>query len=261
VQLPIPHALLIARLNAAPGRRREFENWYTHVHLRDVLRMQGSLSAQRFRRLPPHSTAPEPSQFAYLTVYDVDDPEALTTAHTAAAGTDRMVMSAAADLREVSVHYYYPQVVLEPQPIRVSATGVLLIEFATADPRTQRQAARLLDSMCSTLPDTALRRGLLAEYHDEAQMFRRPPAARLLCLLQLACEPGAAASRPDDLLDPTERPARITLFERASPLLTKQQVLAAGVTRRESQTRRRALADQSSAWTRHRRPPGTKESP
>lgn len=262
MQSRIPPALLIARLNAAPGRKREFENWYTHVHLRDVLRMQGSVSAQRFWQPRPHPTARQPSEFTYLTVYDVDDAEALTAAHTAAAGTDRLVMSAAADLREVSVHYYNPQVALDPQSnVSASATGALLIEFPTADQRTQREAARLLNGVGGTLPNAALHRGLLVEYRADAQMFRRPPAATLLCLLQFSCEPNTVASRLDGLLDRTAHPVRITLFERASPLLTKQQVLATGVTRRETQARSRAIADPSCEWTQHHRSPETKESP
>jgi hypothetical protein len=263
VRLPMPPALLIARLNEAPGHAREFDDWYTYVHLRDVLRMPGSISAQRFRRLQPNAITRRPLGFTYLTVYDVDDPEGLSAAHTAAAGTDRMVMSAAADLRKVSVHYFYPRVILGAQPWRTGgpATGALLIEYVAAAPATQRQAASLLHSMCSTLPGSALGRGLLAEFREEAQMFRRPPAATLLCLLQFACEPEAAARQLARMLDRTARLARITLFERASPLLTKQQVLAAGVTWRESQARCRAIANPSSAWRRHRRPPAVKESP
>jgi NADPH:quinone reductase-like Zn-dependent oxidoreductase len=212
----MPPALLIARLNEAPGHAREFEDWYTHVHLRDVLRMPGSVSAQRFRRLQPHAiTRPSPG-FTYLPVYDVDDPEGLSAAHAAAAGTDRMVMSAAADLRKVSIHYFYPRMVLGAQPwtIRGPAAGALLIEYATADPTPQRQAARLLHSLYGTLPGAAPRRGLLAEFREEAQVFRRPPAATLLCLLQFACEPEAAARQLTRLLDQTARSARITLFGR-----------------------------------------------
>lgn len=244
-------ALLIARLNAAPGRVEEFEEWYSHVHLRDALRMRGSIAAQRFRRCPPPALPlPGPSEFANLTVYDVEDPEAFARAHDEAAGTPGLVMSSAADLSSVCVHHYYPLVALgaglRSGP---AAAGVMLAEFG---PGSRERADDVIDAAWRALPEGTGTRAFVAEYRPDGQLFRRPPESPLLCLVQFRCAPATAAGLLRAALGQAGAASRVTLFESAGPLLTKQEVVASGVTERESSARRVALADPSRAWARHR---------
>jgi len=78
----------------------EYNRWYQDVHLKDVLAIDGFVSAQRFRFIDVAALGdvPAPSH-PYLALYefDGDDVEATAAAMSAAAGTDAMVMSPALD--------------------------------------------------------------------------------------------------------------------------------------------------------------------
>ncbi len=41
--------VLVVMSNPAPGKEQEYNDWYTNVHLGDVLKVPGIVSAQRFK--------------------------------------------------------------------------------------------------------------------------------------------------------------------------------------------------------------------
>ncbi len=55
-----------------PEREDEFNDWYSNIHIPDILTMPGIVGARRFRVLG------DSGQWKYLAVYelDADDPEA-----------------------------------------------------------------------------------------------------------------------------------------------------------------------------------------
>ena len=62
--------LFMVRSNPKPGRETAFNDWYTDVHLPEVLSIQGFLSAQRFT-LNEAQVQPDQSQ-NYLAIYEID---------------------------------------------------------------------------------------------------------------------------------------------------------------------------------------------
>ena len=46
----MPRYNLIVLTNPVDGREDEYNDWYTNVHLDDVLKVPGVVAAQRFRR-------------------------------------------------------------------------------------------------------------------------------------------------------------------------------------------------------------------
>lgn len=60
--------VLIVETNALPGTDLEFNRWYTHEHLSDVLALQGFTAAERFRLLEFVA----PAAHRYLAVYEMD---------------------------------------------------------------------------------------------------------------------------------------------------------------------------------------------
>ena len=61
----------VVMTNAAEGRDAEFNDWYSHRHLHDVVQVPGFMAARRFvlndiqrRELPP-------GQPRYLSLYDI----------------------------------------------------------------------------------------------------------------------------------------------------------------------------------------------
>jgi hypothetical protein len=239
----------MASLNAVPGRDQEFEEWYTQVHLRDVMRMPGARAAQRFRRTARQPLSAAASPYTYLTVYDVDDPSAVTAAHTAAAGTDRLVMSSAADLRNVSVHYFFPTSTRSSGRHREAADAALQLEFA-GPVGDAAPIDELMTVLWETL-DTAGTRAVVAEYRAIDQMFRRPPHATIVALVESRCPTSRLAEVAGPLLDDAAaRPATATLFRAASPLVTSAAVLEDEPGMRELRARARAKSSPATPWGR-----------
>lgn len=63
--------LLLVMTNAVEGKEREFNEWYTAQHIRDILKVSGVVSAQRFQLRAGKEG------FGFLALYELetDDPE------------------------------------------------------------------------------------------------------------------------------------------------------------------------------------------
>ena len=65
------HVLLVLS-NAANGRDDAFNDWYTNVHLPDVLAVDGFVAAQRFRLADAQLQPDRPAPHRYLAVYEIE---------------------------------------------------------------------------------------------------------------------------------------------------------------------------------------------
>lgn len=79
--------LLIVMSNPLDGRDEAFNDWYSNVHIRDVMRLPGSSAVQRLR-LAEESVAPGQGvaadrRFTYLAVYECQDIERVSAGHGA----------------------------------------------------------------------------------------------------------------------------------------------------------------------------------
>lgn len=63
--------LLIVRSNVVPAREAEYNRWYNEIHLREMLKVPGILSARRYVAL-----FDEPK---YAAVYEVESEDVLQT--------------------------------------------------------------------------------------------------------------------------------------------------------------------------------------
>ncbi len=71
--------LMIVYTKPAPGREKEFNDWYSNVHISEILAVNGFKAAQRFALSPVQFPADRPkfpserppSPFPYLTIYEV----------------------------------------------------------------------------------------------------------------------------------------------------------------------------------------------
>lgn len=92
----MPKYNLIALTNAVPGREDEFNDWYTNIHLADVLKLPGVVAAQRFR-MSDTQHRPGPFEYSYMAVYEIEIDDIRTTLAElkAVSGTERMPLSPA----------------------------------------------------------------------------------------------------------------------------------------------------------------------
>jgi hypothetical protein len=85
---------LVVFTNPVEGREDEYNQWYTNVHLRDVLKIPGIVGAQRFRRSEiQRDDGPFP--WGYLAIYecDTDDARSVIAELKARRGTELMRMT------------------------------------------------------------------------------------------------------------------------------------------------------------------------
>jgi len=96
---------LLVITNAVPGKEAAFNDWYDRRHIPDVLQVPGFVSAQRFR-VSGESTLPGP----YIAIYDLEteDPSAVLAELGARAGTAKMPLSDALDMKAVSASLLTP---------------------------------------------------------------------------------------------------------------------------------------------------------
>ena len=74
----MPRYNLLALTNAVPGREAEFNDWYTNVHLADVLKLPGVQAAQRFCLSGiQHRAGAHP--WEYMAVYEIETDDLLAT--------------------------------------------------------------------------------------------------------------------------------------------------------------------------------------
>jgi hypothetical protein len=66
--------LLLVFSNPVDGREDEYNEWYTHHHLDEILELEGFRRAQRFELADAQMTRDTPSApYHYLALYEVDD--------------------------------------------------------------------------------------------------------------------------------------------------------------------------------------------
>src|SRR5689334_21704914 len=106
---PMRGALLIVYSDPVEGREAEFNDWYSNVHIRDVMRIPGSEAVQRFvcgaRQMPG---ARLPGTGRYLAIYEVRDPDKCIAVHLDDCTTQRMPISDALETNKSEGTFYVP---------------------------------------------------------------------------------------------------------------------------------------------------------
>lgn len=102
------------------GQEDEYNRWYNEVHLADVVRVPGFVSAQRFKLHTPVS-----GQFPhrYLSIYEIDceSPEPVLAGLGAAASGGAMTMSTALNVESAIAGLFEPISGVVAAPARTPA--------------------------------------------------------------------------------------------------------------------------------------------
>lgn len=89
-------SILVVFQNARDGRRESYDDWYTNVHIRDAMRIEGAIATQRFvtaNEQPMIAGAPiQPAYFAH-TIYEWESAAKSVVGHSERAGTPLMEIS------------------------------------------------------------------------------------------------------------------------------------------------------------------------
>lgn len=107
------NCILIVYQNAGTGREAEYNDWYTNVHIRDVMKLDGAVAVRRFHA---HTLQPridgkaETPQHRYLAIYEFSDLDAAIEGHFEHARTERMPISTAGEFADNPTAYFYAPV-------------------------------------------------------------------------------------------------------------------------------------------------------
>jgi len=103
------HILLVLS-NATEGGDDAFNDWYTNIHLSDVLKVEGFVAAQRYR-MSGTQLAGGDLPYQYLAVYELETDDlsrAAAALGAAGAGEGGMVISPALDRSRTVAWFYEP---------------------------------------------------------------------------------------------------------------------------------------------------------
>lgn len=89
--------MLVVLTNPVSGREQEYNEWYTNVHLSDVLKMPGFKSAQRFTLAREGG-----SEWKYMALYEFESEEPEKVMELLQKHVGDMTMSDALDTIHVS---------------------------------------------------------------------------------------------------------------------------------------------------------------
>jgi hypothetical protein len=94
---------LVVLSNPVPGKEDEYNEWYTNIHIPDVVRCDGFTGGRRFK-LGQGFDAPH----KYMAIYEMEtnDPAAVIAGMTAKAGTPELSISPALDSEGVAMTLY-----------------------------------------------------------------------------------------------------------------------------------------------------------
>ena len=65
--------LLFVHTKPVEGREAEYDEWYEHTHLRDVVGLEGFDAAQRWKFSHPHPADAAAPPYRNLAIYEVDE--------------------------------------------------------------------------------------------------------------------------------------------------------------------------------------------
>ena len=217
-------AVLVVLSKPLAGRDEDFNDWYTHIHLRDALRFRGVVAAQRFARGPLTGHLLETFDWRYLALYDVFDPARFSREHWEAANTPRMMITDAFDDSVLEDYHYYPLAVRDLRPGRPH-DGPLILERFNAQPGQEAAAERhyVETIFPAAMARPGVRAGALLRFLPEGQLMPTPASHGHVAIYRLD-GPAADAWTDTGAFDGE-------LFDRASLQISDWLPITARITR------------------------------
>jgi hypothetical protein len=94
---------LVVLSNPVAGKEDEYNEWYTNIHIPDVVRCEGFTGGRRFKLGQGFD-----AEHKYMAIYEMEtnDPAAVIAGMTAKAGTPELSISPALDQAGVAMTLY-----------------------------------------------------------------------------------------------------------------------------------------------------------
>lgn len=244
-------SLLTVLINPIEGREADFNDWYTNVHIRDVMRFPGSI---RVQQLIASTVQLTPPSHKYFTLYDTFDPALLSQAHKDAAGTRRMVVGNAHDKPNVINGYYYGVASATNQPTMLTPDCQPLILEQIDVPeneRTRFEEWYISSRLTMLLKAPSHISGTFMRFDPAGQMREFVPAYSHIALwrvqdLAIALSSWSDTASSESFAGLTRR---VSCFEVMAPYLTRDHVLEASAQMQQLEEAARQRAEKALSIT------------
>lgn len=104
-------SILVVYQNPVPGRQEPYDDWYTHIHIRDAMRLEGAIATQRFVVADDQPVLGGkrvvPGYWAH-TVYEWESAAKSVQGHAARAGTPLMEITRDGSFSGLRDYFYRP---------------------------------------------------------------------------------------------------------------------------------------------------------
>ena len=90
--------------NPIDGKEAEFNEWYTNVHLKEVVAIKGFKSAQRFVLTKEQQNENQPHK--YLAIYEIENTDIGGTIQNLLKASSKMTMEPVIDLKNVKISLF-----------------------------------------------------------------------------------------------------------------------------------------------------------
>jgi len=104
-------SILIVFQNPAEGKQDMYDDWYTNVHIRDAMRLDGAIATQRFIRAPEqlvlNGKPVAPAYWAH-TIYEWESAAKSVEGHTNRAGTPLMEITRDCEFKNLRDYFFRP---------------------------------------------------------------------------------------------------------------------------------------------------------
>jgi hypothetical protein len=181
-------ALLVVLSRPVAGRDDEFNDWYTNIHARDALRLDGVVATQRFRLAESQIRPADAAGISdYLALYEVSNAQRFMQGHFDAMLTPRMRCTTAFDRNHVSDYHYYLRAyrdrALKPRGACSAVMEMITVAPAEAEAFERWYADNVLSA---ALRQDGMSSGALLRYEPRDQLLKDVPEASHVAVYRLA---------------------------------------------------------------------------
>lgn len=187
---PLPSIFLVTT-EPNPGEEDEFNDWYTHIHCHDIMRLKGSVAVQRYkqsRHQLQYNAGHVGPKARWLTIYELGDTQQNIDDHVEQCFTDRMPITTALNLSGGEDYYYVPAAA-GPDAVELFAARGGEVLTVRMNPAPGKEAEFVSWYRNDYLPRTLKLVGFLAgELYRLAdiQLMSRPAPFRFIAVYHIA---------------------------------------------------------------------------
>lgn len=96
--------IIFVKTNPVEGKEKEYNEWYSNVHLKEVVSIKGFKSAQRFKLTEAQQIDEQP--FKYMAVYEIDSEDVEGTIQRLSEAADTLNMEPVLDFSNLQVSVF-----------------------------------------------------------------------------------------------------------------------------------------------------------